>query len=169
MSQWYVLRLKPQTEMSTDQALRHIGFETMCPYAKGQKYVRGARRDWKWPLFTGYLFAAWRPFGAGWERLTNDLDGIRSIRGILKREDGEPCVLSPEDAAYIASISFGRYTSPEELRSLRVGDQVLIPDGPFEGYLAMLKNISGKMATLEPISVKIKYPIRIALAKLRKV
>ena len=167
MSHWYVLRAQPQTELRTEKQIKDIGYQAMCPYAEGRRRVHRLVRKWRFPLFSGYLFASWEPYGAGWEAIK----AIDTVRGILKKDEltATPATLSLADIEYLQSIADGKYISPDDIRSLCVGDQVLIPEGPLEGCLAILKKIRGKEATIEPRLAKNKIKVRIPIAKLRRI
>jgi len=167
---WWVLRVLPQKEIETEKLIRRLGYEAMSPYVEGRRRVHKTPRPWKYPLFSGYVFANWPNWREGWNKITDKDRGIAWVYDFLRPswQSAEPSVLKPADVAYLKSIADGRYQPGEPAPRLRIGDYVLIPDGSFQGCIGTVKEISGKTATVEVPEVKMTSNIKIRLAKLEK-
>lgn len=170
---WYVLRVFTNSELTAEKQVKRLGYDAMVPYLQGLRRVRKNNRPWKWPLFPGYLFASWADWHAGWNHITgkvNPLDQITAIYNFLGPVWAPmPYILNAADVEYLQSIADGKYDpADDERRPLKVGDHVLIPEGPFEGKSGRLADISGKNATIEVKAEKIVMPVKIEVAKLRR-
>jgi transcription antitermination factor NusG len=133
-------------------------------------------------LFPGYLFASWplRDWAAGWNRITGKLmpkdadpaEIVGSIYGFLGPIwSPTPYILPPAEVEYLESVADGKY-KPEVHGepSLKVGDRVLISEGPFQGHTGTTTGIRGENVTLD-VKVFGKFSkVRVdGLAKLKKV
>jgi transcription antitermination factor NusG len=178
---WYVLRCAPQSELQAEKQIKQLGYDAMAPYEQGKRRVRGNNRLWKWPLFPGYLFASWENWHEGWNRITgkllnkdgtpNEADRIASIYGFLHPIwVPMPYLLIPSDVEHLRSISDGKFKRDEqEAPRLKVGDQTLISDGPFEGKIGTLSEVRGKRATVSVQGEKNVLDVEIEVVKLEKV
>lgn len=172
---WYVLRVIPQREIIAEKQVRQLGYEAMAPYEGGLRKVRGNNRSWKWPLYPGYLFASWHGWWEGWNRVAgndgNEADMITAIWGYLHPVwTPMPYLLSTPDVKHLQSIADGKYKRDEHEAPprLKVGDRVIIPDGPFEGRSGVLMEISGKKATVSVKGEKSVWGVDIDLASIEK-
>jgi transcription antitermination factor NusG len=178
---WFVLRCKPSLEITAEKQIKHLGMDAMVPYVEGgrrpnkrtQRY-----RKYKFPLFPGYLFASWVDWAAGWRRIgpspdeKHNPDRIDAIYGFLHPVwTTMPYILPPADVEYLESIADGKY-KPEVHNTpcLKVGDEVLISEGPFQGHRGKTTEIRGENVTLDvPIFGKFSKIKVEGLAKLKKV
>jgi transcription antitermination factor NusG len=166
---WYVLRVKPQRELATEKQVRALGFDAMCPYADGSRRVRQLVRRWRYPLFTGYVFAALEAPALDWQRICESCNSedSRVVGRLLGGDD--PVALRPSDVEYIKSIADGKYKPGDVVGSLVVGDTVLVPDGLLHGFPATIVRIKrGRTATLEVKTEKNSVILKRPLAKLVK-
>lgn len=129
--QWYVLRSKPNKEMTLTRELTAYGFECFYPHLRVKPVNPRSRRVR--PYFPGYLFLhtnadqlgasifRWMPFSNGFVSFGDVLATVPDnlIHAIRRHVD--------EINAAGSELLFG----------LKQGDEVLIQGGPFEGYKAI--------------------------------
>lgn len=144
----------------------------MAPYREvWHRIRRGRPRKRRHALFPGYAFVCLQDAGAGWQAIqaTLNTDENRVALRLLPTSDN-PAILAHDDVDYLVSVADGRYQPGEEVPRLKVGDEVLVSDGPFYGFTGrILSVIRGKRATVEVKQVKIARGLEIPLANLEKV
>ena len=176
---WVVLRCVPALELKSEKLLRRLGFVAVAPYEESLRRIRGNNRPWKWPLFQGYVFASWSNWADGWNRIrgvdsvTGEIDESKAITAIYSflrpKSSPYPYELLQADVDYLLSISDGKYKRDEQPEPrLKIGNHVLISDGPFQGYTGTIKAIRGKIGTVEVQREKIARDIKLSLASLEK-
>lgn len=180
---WWVLRVQVSQELTAEKQVRELGYDAMAPYEEGLRRVRGNNRKWKWPLYPGYLFASWPNWREGWHRIrgvdpaTGEIDPAKAIGAIYSYLHPMwvpmPYLLPPSDVEHLQSIADGKY-KPEEHDAprLKVGDQVLVSSGPFEGRTGTLtkaRGKSGKRATVTFKDEKNLVDVEFEVVKLEKV
>jgi transcriptional antiterminator RfaH len=129
--QWYVLRSKPNKEMTLAQQLNVYGFESFSPQLRVRPVNPRSRRVR--PYFPGYLFVhtnvdqvgasifRWMPFSNGFVSFGDVLATVpNSLIQAIRRHVEEI------NAAGV-----------EQLAGLKHGDEVLIQGGPLDGYRAI--------------------------------
>lgn len=172
MSQWYVLRLLSKQELSAERVIQSLGLGCMVPYREASTRIRAGRyRKRRYALFPGYAFVSLGNVADGWQAIQGALNSEdrRVAFGLLPTSDN-PETLSPKDVLYLASIADGKYQDGDDLPRLRVGDEVLVAEGPIKGFTGrILRIIRGKKATVAIKQVKIAREIEIALANLDRV
>ena len=171
MSPWYVLPVLPQRELSIEGRLRAMGIGAMAPWYEGHKYVRGNPREWRRPLYVGYVFVALADHDADWQHINATLNTTeRKIAFPLLGGD-DPAELRPAEVAHLQSIADGRYI--DVAATISIGDRVIVPDGPLEGRSSRVIGIRktkkrGKMATLRVLGEKNDIDLERPLAILVK-
>src|SRR5262245_53389150 len=162
---WFVLRVASQREMEIEKQIKAMAFEAMAPYRELWHRVRNGRpRKRRYPLFPGYVFVCLPSPSIDLQTIQGTLNKDRPVtRGLLPSSDC-PVVLRPDDVAYLASIADGKYRQPDEVQPLRVGDRVLIPAGPLQGFAGtILKIRRGKSATVSVKRIKSIKSVEISL------
>lgn len=172
MSQWFVLKIRSQFELKAEKDLRAIGIATMAPYRETWHRIRRGRpRKRRYALFPGYAFVCLSDIGAGWQAIQGALntDENRVALRLLPTSDN-PAILTPADVGYLASVADGKYQPGDDVPRLRIGDDVLIPEGPFKGFTGrILKIRRGKTATISIKQIKLASSLEIPLANLDRV
>jgi hypothetical protein len=166
-------------EITAEKLVRRLGYQAMVPYE--EKLVRCGRsrhpRPWKCALYPGYLFASGPEWSRLWDHVNGKLperevDNIAAIYSYLHPVwTPMPYFLPAADVEYLVSIADGRYQpNPEEPpKKLQVGDRVILPDGPMQGYEGTATEISGENVTVDIKREKNTIKIKTKLAKLEKV
>jgi transcription antitermination factor NusG len=150
MSNWYVLPVASQSELTLEKKIRSLGYGAMAPWHEGQKYVRGNRRKWRRPLYVGYVFISLPEHAAGWQHVSSELNTLER-KTVFRLLGGDaPAVLRTADVEYLSSIADGKYRPEDTAATFVVGDRVLVPDGYFQGIARTIVRIKrGKKATLK--------------------
>jgi transcription antitermination factor NusG len=152
MGQWFVLPVLSQRELTVEKRIRALGYAAMAPWDEGQRRIRGLYRPWRFPLYTGYVFVSLSDAAAGWQHLSGTLNSLeRRLVFPLLAEGDAPAVLRPSDVQYLQSIADGGY-----VRSLVVGDTVLVPDGYFQGQRSTITKIRNSKKRGNRATVKVK-------------
>ena len=129
--QWYVLRSKPNKELTLWRELLAGRFD--CSYP--QLHVRpvNPRSRTIRPYFPGYLFVH-----ADVEQVGNSMFQWMPFSGGLVSFDGEPAAV-PENLIHAICRHVDQINAAggEQLAGLKPGDLVVIQSGPFDGYEAI--------------------------------
>lgn len=136
---WYVVWSEARAEKKVAERLAARGFDVWLPTVT-EKHRWSDR--WKMvtrPLFTGYLFAATR--GAGYVPLLK-------TRGVLTlvKQMGRPAVLTPVYVADLRRIVEHPELAVEPVEPQEAfvpGDEVLVRDGPLEGFRGQVVELKG--------------------------
>lgn len=158
---WAVVNTQPRREQLAQENLERQGFEAYYP--RVSKRIRHARRAMvvERPLFAGYLFA--RVDLGHWRPVLSTL-GVRSL---VRSGDG----LSLLDDDFIRSLKArerdGLVCGADS--SFRIGQQVRMEGGAFDGLVATIINLSEKeritvLMTLLSRSVKVHVATRDVVA-----
>jgi transcriptional antiterminator RfaH len=151
---WFVAHTKPRAELIAQENLLRQNYQVRLPMVR--KIVR--RRPSLEPLFPRYLFV--QP-----THLTQSLSPIRSTTGVstLVRFGMNLARLSESQCdrimAFAAAQQEGGLNAMLEIQGIRVGQKVLIKEGPFVGLeglvstlakdrVMVLMNLLGKEQTL---------------------
>jgi transcription termination/antitermination protein NusG len=125
--EWFALVVKPRHEKAAEQILSHKGFETFLPlHARLHRY-EGRHREYRLPLFPGYLFCRFDP-EASMPVLTTP--SVSRIAGAGRKP-------LPVDAAELGSLRIAA-ASPFPLTPhpyLETGSKVRIGEGPLAGVV----------------------------------
>ncbi|TAE07720.1 MAG: hypothetical protein EAZ95_18115, partial [Bacteroidetes bacterium] len=133
---WYVLCVKPNTELKVRELLRKAGFETCLPTQSVQSQ-RKDRQTWKQkPVFTGYVFASCLP---------KDRRNIFVSPYVMQllREAGKPVRLREADITLIKGMEASQAKVHFTQKPLTTGEAVRIITGDFagiEGTVTALQN-----------------------------
>ena len=133
MKSWYLIQAKPKSEQMAKENLERQGYETYLPLILGRAKRRGKTIKSIQPMFPRYLFIHLSD-------QTDDWGPIRSTLGVsaLVRFGMKPAVV-PENIINSLKKSEniqGIHELPS--KTLSPGDNLLIVEGPFEGYEATL-------------------------------
>jgi transcriptional antiterminator RfaH len=133
MKSWYLIRTKPKSEELARKNLERQAYDAYLPLIMGRAKKRGKTIKLIQPMFPGYLFIHL-------SNQTDDWGPIRSTLGVsaLVRFGIKPAVV-PENIISSLKKSENKQGIHELGRkALSPGDNLLIVEGPFEGYEATL-------------------------------
>lgn len=174
MHPWLVLPVRSGSELAIEKRVRALGYAAMAPWDKGQRRMRnGCYRDWRFPLYVGYVFVSFPDHGAGWQHLNSELNTLeRKI--IFQFLGGDaPAILRSDDVEYLNSIADGRFKTEDAAATIVIGDRVIVPDGHLKGQPSIVMRIRdskkrGKRVTVKVIGEKIDAVQEFPLAMLVK-
>jgi transcriptional antiterminator RfaH len=156
MKSWYLIQAKPKSEELAKINLERQGYETYLPLILGRAKKRGKTIKSIQPMFPRYLFIYLSD-------KTDDWGPIRSTLGVSSLvRFGMTAARVPEVLIHALKKnenSSGIHELPT--KRLSPGDKLLIVEGPFEGYEAILfsKKSNDRVIVLLKISenfVKVK-------------
>lgn len=134
---WYLLRIQPNREMTTEDRLRGRGISTYLP--KEKRTVKGtwSRRVLRTvPLFPGLLFVP--DFDADMRRLRDLCDGII---GYVKFGD-RAAAASPKTMASLRLLEAVTDIPPgQRARAYAIGQLIRVVDGPFEYFEGRIERL----------------------------
>jgi len=146
MINWYLVYTKPACEEELTVRFEAAGFEVLNPKFTSRKYFRKKLQDVESPLFPCYIFVRFN--------LHNDYRLVKYTRGV-RRIIGTgylPSVV-PETIINAIKKSVEDGVGVKEPQPFESGDDVVITDGPLEGFDAIFdKSLKGS----ERVSVLLK-------------
>jgi transcriptional antiterminator RfaH len=132
-SNWFVIHSKPCRESLAADNISALGSEVFLPQFREERLIRRCWRTVIKPLFSGYLFARFRP--------CEELEAVRHARGVLAVVSAGRTPI-PVDEEIVASVrarcaedGFVRPKPP----ALGPGDYVEIQEGPFQGWAGQVE------------------------------
>jgi transcription antitermination factor NusG len=143
MTNWYVLRVKPQKEFRAIGELRRSKHEAFVPSEK--KYRRCGRNrqrvPFRYPLTPGYVMV-----GIEGSPQWSEIKGIDEVIAPLD-VDGQPARLHPNAVDQLHAMG-EQSTTIEIHKALKVGERVEVGHGPFKGHSAPLLSIRNGRAQI---------------------
>lgn len=163
---WYTIRSKPRKERALYRML--LAEEVDCYFPRIRVHPVNPRARKIKPYFPGYMFVntdltqvgrskfRWMPHSLG-----------------LVRFGGEPAVVPEHLVQGIQrTVAKIREAGGETFHGLEQGDQVLIEDGPFEGYRAIFDSrLSGRdrvRVLLTMLQEQRELPVELDVSQIRK-
>lgn len=139
---WYALVVKARHEKAAEQVLSDKGFDTFLPLYIRRHYYGGRRRDFKLPLFPGYLFCRFHP---------------------------ETMMTVLNTPSVVQVVGIGRTPVPideTEVESLRIAAAAAVTLLPHPYLMAgrKVRIASGPLAGVEAIVVEMKESLRLVLS-----
>jgi transcriptional antiterminator RfaH len=151
MKSWYLIYSKPKEEKLAKEHLERQGYETYLPLVLGRIKKRGRTQRSIQPMFPRYLFIYLSD-------QTDDWGPIRSTIGVSNLvKFGMTPAKVPENLIMRLKeneVGDGYHDLPS--KKLKKGDEILIIEGPFEGYEATLfsQNAEDRVVVLLKIAEK---------------
>ena len=151
MKSWYLIYSKSREEKLAQEHLERQGYETYLPLILGRIKRRGRTKKSVQPMFPRYLFIYLSD-------QTDDWGPIRSTIGVSNLvKFGMTPAKVPENLIMRLKeneVSDGYHDLPT--KKLKKGDEILIIEGPFEGYEATLfsQNAEDRVVVLLKIAEK---------------
>lgn len=129
---WYLIRTKPRKETVVEKRIGNLGLEVFLPWMRSRRRI-GSRYQWVLaPLFPGYLFCRLDLMLSG--KAARYAPGVKDFVKFGRRiaEVGEEVIKAVRDRCPggVAEI---------KPRPYRVGEPVLIKEGPFAGLEAIFE------------------------------
>lgn len=138
--QWHVLRCKSHSEVHVHDECQDKGFESYCPRYRVIWTRRGKKIERMIPFIASYVFVK---FDGGDPTVWHVMNDLKDVFGILGAEI--PWTISEIELAKLRSKVGDDGTLSlmvrDVLRRFKVGDSVLLNDGPFAGHAATCEAI----------------------------
>lgn len=132
---WYVVHTLPHAESRAIANLTRQSFKTFCP--RMHKMVRHAHKFTHTlaPLFPSYVFVRLNVRRDRWR----SVNGTRGVIRILTQ--GELPLAVPRGVVEALNANMNSEGTVDWSKSLNVGDEVRICDGPFTGFVGALEHL----------------------------
>lgn len=137
---WYALYTKPRNEKKVAQQLQQLGFEAYCPVVVKMKKWSDRYKKVEEPLLPSYVFVQ---LPAANRELVFQVPGIVQYVYWL----GKPAVILPHEIAALKQ-SLAHPVLAIQISAVQPNDCIPIPDGPFKGNEAIVKQVSPHRVTL---------------------
>lgn len=133
MRHWYLIHSKPREEDLARENLERQGYQTYLPKVLGRKRQRGKTIRSIQPMFPRYLFIHLSD-------KTDDWGPIRSTTGVstLVRFGITPAKVPENLVSNLKDKENEKGYHDLPMKKLNPGDNIIIAEGPFEGYEATL-------------------------------
>jgi transcription antitermination factor NusG len=145
---WHVVYTDPQAEKRVLHDIAHdLSFEAYTPIERFAKRVRGRLTDIERPFFPRYVFVMVDPYRQEWQRVL-DIDGVADVLGQpALGSDGAPshlpagCIEAMRHAEECGLFD----RTPTSPNKFKVGERVLVSEGPFAGFNAVIEEFIAKL------------------------
>lgn len=144
---WHVAYVETSSEIDVAEDINEtLGFPVFVPAEKVWTVYRGRRVMACKPLFEGYIFPRVHPYMQDWSRL-RDIDGVIDVLGAPRDREGIPSyVPAPMIDALRKAQDMGVFDRTTAIPDgFKVGDSVVIGEGPFAGFTAEIRGFMAKM------------------------
>jgi len=130
---WYVIYTKPRNEKKVAEHLQKNGIIVYCPLVTQIKQWSDRKKKIQIPLFNSYLFVNLNE---------NERDKVFKVNGVIRYLFwlGKPAIVRDEEIEVLQESLIGIMSSVE-VASIKPGDVLQIPSGPFQGKEGIVKNI----------------------------
>jgi transcription antitermination factor NusG len=142
---WFALRIRSNHEQLAALHLRSRGFEEFSPSYKVERQWSDRKRTLEQSLFPGYVFCRLNPQ----DRLP--VLSVPGVVGIVAFADGPMSIPEEEVARVRAMLNSGLVVLPWPF--LKVGETVLIEQGPLAGVEGILQEVKGKYRIVVSINL----------------
>jgi transcription antitermination factor NusG len=167
---WYCLRIAPQKEFVAQEILKRRGLVTFVPsehrWRRKNKYTK-MKELRRYPLMVRYLFIGFTPGVPLWFNLFS-IPIIQSVVGV----NGVPWQFDTIAVRRLIEQYHDGLVRPTQEKHMRtnrefgVGDSVRIVEGPFEGIVAPVRDITRGQAHMFAELFNGEVPLKIDLNKL---
>lgn len=136
MSQWYVVKTKPNQEKRASLNLSNQNFKVISPFIRREKGYE--------PLFPSYIFVSFDINKSIWSKINNSY-GVSKLLSF----NGMPKQLDKNFICHLKQIIDKDGFVRKNFFDLKIGTNVQISDGPFEGFFAsVIKKVSNQRVKL---------------------
>ena len=131
---WYVLYTKPRQEKKIADSLNAIGIEAYCPLVTEVKQWSDRKKEVQVPLINSYVFVYIEQ---------HHREAVFKVSGIVRYLFwlGKPAVVRAIEIEALKKSLEGIVTS-FEVSAIQKDTIYKIPEGPFQGFEGIVKNIN---------------------------
>ena len=131
---WYVLYTKPRQEKKVTDSLNAIGIEAYCPMVTVVKQWSDRKKKVQIPLINSYVFVNIEE---------HQREAVFKVSGIVRYLFwlGKPAVVRGIEIEALQKSLEGIVAS-FEVNAIQKGTIYIIPEGPFQGFEGIIKNIN---------------------------
>lgn len=131
---WYVIYTKPRNEKKVAESLQKIGIVVYCPLVTQIKQWSDRKKKVQIPLFNSYIFVNLND---------KDRNNVFEVHGAIRYLFwlGKPAVVRDEEIEMLQESLKDIMTSVE-ITSIKSGDLLSIPGGPFKGKECVVKTVN---------------------------
>jgi len=131
---WYVLHTKPRQEKKVADSLNSIGIEVYCPLVTQMKQWSDRKKKVQVPLITSYVFVNIEEY---------QREAVFKVSGIVRYLFwlGKPAVVRAIEIEALQKSLEGIVAS-FEVSAIQKDTVYKIPDGPFQGFEGVVKNVN---------------------------
>jgi transcriptional antiterminator RfaH len=131
---WYVLYTKPRQEKKVADSLNSIGIEVYCPLVTQMKQWSDRKKKVQVPLITSYVFVNIEEY---------QREAVFKVSGIVRYLFwlGKPAVVRAIEIEALQQSLEGIVAS-FEVSAIQKDTVYKIPDGPFQGFEGVVKNVN---------------------------
>jgi len=131
---WYVLYTKPRQEKKVADSLNSIGIEVYCPLVTQMKQWSDRKKKVQVPLITSYVFVNIEEY---------QREAVFKVSGIVRYLFwlGKPAVVRAIEIEALQKSLEGIVAS-FEVSAIQKDTVYKIPDGPFQGFEGVVKNVN---------------------------
>ena len=155
--QWYVLYTKARNEKKTASMLQKFGIEVYCPIVKEVRQWSDRKKTIEVPLFSSYLFVHLAP---------NKRELVYAAPGVVRYLFwlNRPAVVKDQEIKTLKSWLSGAVLAAK-VQTLKAGDHVSIPQGPFKGKEGVVQRTNANRVelVLKELGVKVSITTREAV------
>jgi transcriptional antiterminator RfaH len=154
MKEWYVLYTKPRNEKKVDERLQQKGFEAYCPLIITVKQWSDRKKKVELPMFPSYTFVKVEEYQR--EQITADPGVLNFVFW-----QGKPAIVRTVEIEAIKKIADEGQSIQIENNQLNLGENLVIPNGPFKGLAGKVDAIDEKIISivLQPLGCVIKFKL----------
>ena len=152
MKSWYLIYSKPKEEKLAKEHLERQGYETYLPLVLGRIKKRGRTQRSINPIFPRYLFIYLSDETDDWGPIRSTIGVSNLVKfGMAPAKVPENLIIRLKEN----EADEGYHDLPS--KKLKKGDQILIIEGPFEGYEATLFSQNAEDRVVVLLNIAEKY------------
>lgn len=131
---WYALYTKPRNEKKVVERLGQSGFNVYCPLVKTLRQWSDRKKKVQLPMFPSYIFC--RIVEHKRHLLLEDPGVLNFVFWL-----GKPAIVRDDEIAAIRKIAEVGDDVKVEANTLKKGERVKIPEGPFKGLTGVVNKL----------------------------
>lgn len=131
---WYVIYTKPRNEKKVAERLQQIGITVYCPMITMVKQWSDRKKKVQVPLLNSYVFVSLED---------KEREQVFQVSGVVRYLFwlGKPAVVRNEEIEALKE-GLNETMASFEVKGIKIGDQMPIPSGPFQGKEGIIRQIS---------------------------
>jgi transcription antitermination factor NusG len=129
---WYAIYAKPRNEKKVTDKLEALGIESYCPTITSIKQWSDRKKKVTSPVLPSYVFVK---ISEPRRNEVFDVSGV--VRYVFWL--GKPAIIREEEIELLKAYLTQDYTSVVQT-TLKRGDKLIVPSGPFKGQEGVIKN-----------------------------